>query len=109
MNDHDGRINMPYEMKPVVWNREEITEDDPELKEVYVARTPMCKLQVRKGFFSDNGEEWCDYHWTFSEFRDDGGGFCESIEDGKFKCEQVWKDRLKECLYDINPYAEIRG
>ncbi|KKM89360.1 hypothetical protein LCGC14_1249500 [marine sediment metagenome] len=80
-----------YRIKPLEWEKEDEVGSD--LCEKHEALTPIAGFRVEQWQSGD----WA-YHFCFDEYYDDGGGMCESLEDGKSICEKIWEDKLKKCL-----------
>lgn len=89
---------MPYEIKPLVW---EHCKSDGDWE--YIAaegtrgRYMVSRITGDKGILGAK----CEWSFCYAAIFDQGGGDCTSFDDGKAQCEAHYRERVLECLVEV--------
>jgi len=93
-----------YRLKPLEWKGSKPRLDDsdkdaPMWVGGYTAATPFGTYQVYRSV--ESGE----FRWgyCFDEYYDEDSFACKSVEDGKTKAEQHWRERIASMIEEVRP------
>jgi hypothetical protein len=89
-----------YKIKPLKWEEDKESANKKkwdDINALHEAFTPIAVFEIEQWASGD----WA-YSWCFCEYYDQGGDLCESLEDGKAKCEKIWVEKLEKCLIKEN-------
>lgn len=91
---------MPYEIKPLVWKHYK-TKD---ISDRWSAEGTRGGYEVTR-LYDDEGNLCNRFQWSccYAEYNDEDGGECKNFKEGKAKCEAHYRERVLECLVEVQP------
>lgn len=88
---------MPYEIRPLKWKHHK-----SDISDSWDAENGRGNYRVAR-LWDDDGNLCNRFQWEYcyDEYYDEGGGECKNFKEGKAKCEAHYRERVLECLVEV--------